>query len=67
MVGELRLNFKKGRTQNSVSPRLSFALKRWDGKYIYIHTYVCLKTHWKDLQETNNIGCSLRQVKWGAG
>ena len=37
MVGELRLNFKKGRTQNSVSPRLSFALKRWDGKNIYIY------------------------------
>ena len=42
MVGELRLNFKKGRTQNSVSPRLSFALKRWDGKYIYIYIYIYL-------------------------
>ena len=43
MVGELHLNFKKGRTQNSVL-RLSFALKRWDGKKkkIYIYIYILM-------------------------
>lgn len=44
---------------------LSFALKRWYGEKNILD--ICLKKHWKDLQETNNIGYSLRQVKWGAG
>ena len=37
----------KGRSQNNVNLRLSFALKRRDGKKE--HIYVCLKIHWKDL------------------
>lgn len=31
------------------------------------NTYVCLKKHWKDMQETDNIGDSLRLVKWEQG